>query len=190
MVDDKLLINGIKQRDSKVYNLVFSYYYSGLCVYANRLLKDADLSEDVVQSVFLKLWERADQLTITTSIRNYLMSMVRNRSIDYLKHRQVTEKHREEVHTGCLEALDESPFYAEAEVEELFLNAMEKLPARCREIFRLSRIQNVSNQDIAEQLNLSKRTVELQISNALKILRKELKPLFPFWIIVKLTGVL
>ena len=77
-------------------------------------------------------------------------------------------------------------WFAESELETLISESMEKLPPRCREIFVLSRFNGLKNQEIAEKLNISKRTVELQISNALKLLRSDLKPYLPLFLIITL----
>src|SRR5659263_394918 len=86
---------------------------------------------------------------------------------------------------------DDNPtehYFAEAELQQAIQKSLEKLPPRCREIFELSRLDGLSNQHISEQLGLSKRTVELQISNSLKVLRKELIEYLPLWLIFWVIG--
>jgi len=163
-----------------VFDFVFHYYYSGLCAYAEKILNDPNASEDIVQDLFFTLWIKHNQIQISSSLKNYLFSAVRNRSLDYLK------KEKRKIHNGdaTVDLHNHSEnlstfWFAESEMEKLVEKSLNKLPPRCREIFTLSRFEGHNNQEIAEQLNISKRTVELQISNALKVLRKDLSPYLP-----------
>ncbi len=184
-MDEQYLISRLRQKDKVVFDFIFTYYYSGLCVYARQFTGSLDTSEDIVQDFFLSLWIKAPELPILDSLRAYLFSSVKNRCLDYLKHNRVRTRYEESVFSESANQSDDnySPF-VEAELREAIERSLEKLPPRCREVFSMSRYEGKSNQQIADQLGLSKRTVELQISNALKILRTELKPFLPLFIIL------
>ena len=184
-MDDKFFIEGIVNRDSKIFDIVFTYYYSGMCSLANRYLNNSVQAEDVVQDVFVNLWTKGDQIKIHSSLKAYFTGAVSNKCIDLLKHRKVVREYEaHQMHTSIKHQT--YSLYVETELEENINKALKKLQPRCREIFEKSRFYGVSNQDIATELSISKRTVELQISNALKVLRKELSSLLPLWLVLYL----
>ncbi|MCE5347364.1 MAG: RNA polymerase sigma-70 factor [Bacteroidales bacterium] len=188
-MNDLLLIEGLKRRDKVIFDYIFNYYYSSLCVFSMQYLHDHDASEDLVQDFFVSLWIEASNLEIRSSLKSYLFTSVKNKCFDYLKHQKVTEKYKEFF---LLSATSENnpteQYFAESELRQFIQKSMEKLSPRCQEIFKLSRLKGLSNQEISDKLGITKRTVELQISNSLKILRKELVEYLPFWLIVWLVG--
>lgn len=169
---DQILAESIKNSNQGVFELVFNYYYSGLVVYADQIIKNNVVSEDIVQSVFLKLWETRETADIR-SFRSYLIQCVRNRCIDYIRSQKVRQRFDNQV-IELDQAVFEHDFWTKSELGELIDCAIEELPDRCREIFIMSRYENLKIAEIAERLDISKRTVETQISKALKILRIKL----------------
>lgn len=145
--------------------------------------------EDLVQDFFVYLWVEAPRLIIKSSLKSYLFTAIKNRCLDYQKHHKIKEKYRTFILFSTVNEDDSTEqFFAESELRQAIQTSLAKLPPRCREIFELSRLNGLSNQEIAEKLDISKRTVELQISNSLKILRKELAEFLPFWLLVWLIG--
>jgi RNA polymerase sigma-70 factor, ECF subfamily len=184
-LDEIYLISQLKKKDKVVFDFIFNYYYSGLCVYAKQFTGSIETSEDIVQDFFVSLWVKASSLEINESLRAYLFSSVKNRCLDSVKHNRVRAKYEESIVNESEEQENDNfSLYIAAELREAINKSLEKLPPRCREVFSLSRYEGKTNQQIAEKLGLSKRTVELQISNALKILRTELKPFLPLFIIL------
>lgn len=184
-LDEKLLISGLQQQNKVIFDLVFTYYYSGLCAFANQILKDMQASEDLVQDFFVKIWHQADKIQINCSLKSYFFSSVKNRAFDILKHEKIKTKYTN-LNDGCEESVtpDEIWEFTQGELEELIEKALQQVPPRAREIFELSRFKGVANDDIARQLNISKRTVEVQISRALQVLRVELKDYLPLFMIL------
>jgi len=186
---DLLLIEGLGRRDKVVFDYVFNYYYSSLCAFSNKYLDDHDASEDLVQDFFVSLWVGASHLKITSSLKSYLFACIKNRCLDFQKHHKVIKKYQTHIlltTEGGENTTDQ--YYAETELRQTIQKSLEKLSPRCHEIFELSRFNGLSNQEISKKLGISKRTVEIQISNSLKILRKELVEYLPFWLIVWLIG--
>ena len=185
-MDEKYIIAGLKNKDKTVFDFVFGYYYSGLCAYTRRWVKDPDVAEDLVQDFFVRLWINSSTIEINSSLKSYFFTSVKNRAVNHLKHVKVKEKFGVQAMIGQTEEYRNWEF-TEPELTELIEKGMQKLPPRCREIFILSRFDGKDNDAIAEMLGISKRTVELQISNALKILRIELKEYLPamflFWLL-------
>jgi len=171
-ITDKLILENLKNSNQGVFEMVFNYYYSGLVVYADQIVKDTAVSEDIVQSVFMKLWETRHSLEIR-SFRSYFIQCVKNRCIDYLRSQEVKNKFSHQHSDLPLVEMPED-LWTKTDLDEIIQQAIGKLPPRCREIFIMSRIDNLKTAEIAEKLDLSGRTVETQISKALKILRVEL----------------
>jgi len=181
---DELLIGGLERRDKVVFDYIFNYYYSSLCAFSMQYLNDRSAVEDLVQDFFVTLWMDASQHQIKSSLKSYLFTGVKNRCLDFQKHQKVARKFTTFALFSTWDDDNSADrFFAESELRHALQNSVEKLPQRCREIFELSRLKGYTNQEIAVQLGLSKRTVELQISNALKILRKELVEYLPFYFI-------
>jgi len=180
LITDQSLAESIKNSNQGVFELVFNYYYSGLVIYADQIIKNTEISEDIVQSVFLKLWETRKTIEIR-SFRSYFMQCVKNRCIDLLRSQQV--KHRFDNRIPDTDHLVmEEDLWTKNELSELIELAIEDLPPRCREIFCMSRYENLKTAEIAEKLDISKRTVETQISKALKIFRVKLADYLSFFI--------
>ena len=182
---DLFIIEGLDRREKVVFDYIFNYYYSSLCAFALQYIDDRNSVEDLVQDFFVYLWIEAPRLKIKSSLKSYLFASIKNRCLDYQKHHKITEKYRSFILFSS-EKEDNSMehYFAESELRLAIQSSQEKLPPRCREIFELSRLNGLSNQEISDKLGISKRTVELQISNSLKILRKELTEFLPFWLLV------
>jgi RNA polymerase sigma-70 factor (ECF subfamily) len=148
-------------------------------------LNDKEAVEDLVQDFFVSFWMESPKLKINNSLKSYLFTSIKNRCLDALKHRKVAEKYRTFMLFGS-DSFETSVDYwfAEAELRQAIEASLAKLTPRCREIFENSRLLGLSNQEISDKLGISKRTVELQISNSLKILRIELAEFMPLWLVI------
>lgn len=175
-MEERILIKGIQQQNQLVFEHIFEYYYSGLCAFCLNYISDKQVIEDIVQEFFLYLWTEGKSIEINTSLRAYLFTAIKYKCLDHKKHETVKDKFKQFAKDKA-EVVDDSVnnYYVESELRAAIQKELEKLPPRCREIFELSRFQGKSNSEIAEQLNISKRTVEIQISNALKVLKVNLK---------------
>jgi len=154
---------------------LFKTHYKALHAYALMLLKDVDIAEEVVQSMFLKLWEKRSLLDVQTSVKAYLYKCVYHDSLNLLKHEQVKSKYEDfTVRTMNIyhEAASNKVELSELQMELKL--AMEALPAQCRMIFQMSRFEELKYKEIAERLGISVKTVENQMGKALRILRVKL----------------
>lgn len=171
--EDKIL-QGIASGDESVFRHVFDTYYQLLVTFAFRYLNDLDSSRNVVQDLFVSLFDKRESINIHTSLKSHLYQSVRNRAINVLKREKMQRDH----HHRILEENSGSEFYEEiSDVDELqnrIAKVVNNLPGQCQRIFRMSRQDGISNSDIADQLSISKRTVETQISKALKKIREDL----------------
>jgi RNA polymerase sigma-70 factor (ECF subfamily) len=177
-MDDSTLIRGIEMGDPKAFETLFSKYYTVLVVFALKIVKDEDLARELVQDVFVNFFEKRNSLHIHTSLKSHLYQSVKNKCLNHIKREQLIKGH----HQNILMDNQNTDAYIENKMEETELESkmhqiIETLPDKCREIFELSRFEGKTNQEIADQFSLSKRTVETQISKALKILRENISDL-------------
>ncbi|MBK3519826.1 RNA polymerase sigma-70 factor [Carboxylicivirga marina] len=170
---DTLLLQKIKAGDEYAFELVFKNYYPHLVLLAQKYLGDKDLSESIVQSVFVKMWENRKTVEIR-SLRGFLVVAVRNKCTNELKHRQVVREY-EKVNDHKEEAVWMS--FNENVYLQKINNVIEELPEQRKRIFKMSRMDGLKYREIAEKLNISPKTVEVQMGKALKYLREQLQPL-------------
>ena len=177
--DEEELIQRLSNHDRGAFEQIFKTYYADLCKFSVKYVRDEQVAEEIVQEVFINIWERRSSLTITTSIKSYLFTAIRNRSFNYLKLQ--LPKEQKKVDLEGLGFLDEDNREQEMimdELKEYVHTAIESLPNKCRIIFNLSRNAGMTYKEIAEELDLSVKTVENQIGLALKKLRENLNPIW------------
>jgi RNA polymerase sigma-70 factor (ECF subfamily) len=191
-----IAVERIKYGDREAFRELYKEFYVGLCVHARRFLGDKESAEEVVQEVFLRLWERRESLDIHETIGAYLFQSVRNASLNHLKHLQIVHKFRQDVTEQLKDAEDYytltqengQSIYLAKELENHIYSAIEELPEQCKAIFKMSRFEGLKNQEIANQKGVTLNTVQKQISIALEKLReilgpylKAIVPFFMFW---------
>jgi RNA polymerase sigma-70 factor (ECF subfamily) len=175
-IEEETLIQRFINSDQTAFELLFRFYYPGLVVFVSQIISDRDEAEEIVQDFFVNVWSARKSIHQSSSLKSYFFVSVKNRAFNYLKKEQIREKTLHQLKEIVeKDMLFQPDLFVESELQQQIANAMEKLPARTREIFMMSRFKGISNDEIATQLELSKRTVETQISNALKILREDLK---------------
>ncbi|HSI76847.1 MAG TPA: RNA polymerase sigma-70 factor [Lunatimonas sp.] len=169
--------------DEPTFEQVFKEHYGALHAYANVILKDSTGAEEVVQTVFLKLWEKRSGLRITTSLKAYLYKAVYHYSLNHIKHQKVRQRHWEQTHYTMNQQLsaDNSQIMEgqEQELVKRIQQTLGALPEKCRMVFHLSRFEELKYNEIAERLGISVKTVEAHMSKALKTLRLELAEFLP-----------
>jgi RNA polymerase sigma-70 factor (family 1) len=179
-------IQAIRQGKITVFEQVFREYYAPLTRFAGGMIKREAEAEEIVQELFFTLWEKRESLSINTSIRSYLYQSTRNRCLNALKHQQVRNRHQQEVKytQASLVQLPEEP----SELGDRIQAAIQSLPDRCREVFELSRFEGLKYREIADLLNISPKTVEVQMGKALRELRKQLADYLPALLLLGLAG--
>ncbi len=159
---------------------IFYFYFDSLCHYSESIIKDRFYAEDVVIECFERFWEDKEEINVKENIRNYLFRSVRNRSIDHLRRKK---RYLEiEIEKAVeLTSLKVSAAYFDAtdpvelkELEQKIEDAINRLPEACKTIFLLNRKHGLKYKEVAEQLNLSVNTVEVQMGRALKKLKVSL----------------
>ncbi len=168
---EHILFAEIRKGNEEAFNKAFDLYYSRLCFFADKILHDFDLSRSLVQQVFVDLWIKRDRLLVT-SLQAYLYNSIRNAALDVLKHKKVESRYLSSLEQN--ESVVATDLMEEAELTDRINSAIQNLPEKCREIFLLCRFEGLKYAEIADRLNISVKTVEMQVGIALKRLRKEL----------------
>lgn len=170
------LIEGLKSGDEKTFETVFKKYYPVLSVFAKKYVYDLEISKEIVQDLFVKLFDNREKLHITTSLKSYLFQSVKNKCLTHLSQNQNQARHLENMAVlNKSHAIDDVDYVVQTELEEMIFKSISNLPEQCQRIFRMNRLEGKRNKEIAEDLHISIRTVETQISKALKILRESLE---------------
>ncbi len=163
--------------DQKALQELFHQHYPAVCSTVFRYIKDRAAVEDIAQQVFIKLWEKRQQIEVRTTFKGYLCRMAINEAIAH--HRKYKKWQMDDEvdlsNLGALAHYEPEEKLQASELQALITQAINGLPPRCRLVFQLSRQEELSYKEIAEQLDISTKTVENQISKALRHLRQQLK---------------
>lgn len=170
----------LPQGEITTFEMLFRTYYKPLCQYAYTYLRDKEGAEEIVQSTFMNVWEKRDSLAIRTSVKPYLYAMVRNACLNALKHEKIKQRYAGEEYVLAERSHDSvTGFVSSRELERRIHEAMEGLPEQCRMVFKLSRFEELKYSEIAEQLDISIKTVENHMGKALRIMRERLRDYLP-----------
>ncbi|MDR2120409.1 MAG: RNA polymerase sigma-70 factor [Tannerella sp.] len=181
-LEPRISVEKIKQGDADEFERMFRLYYKRMCIYAENIIEDCLEAEEIVCNMFVRLWEKREQLNIRVSLESYIVSSVHNAALNYLKHLEIENRYREKVryrlkHIDLLnpEGLD-TPLtdMLDRELYEQIEKAIAALPPQCREVFVSHMMYELSYEEVAEKLNISINTVRTQITRAMKKMRAAL----------------
>ena len=184
--EERFLLSAMQRGDLKAYGVLFRRYYPMLCAYATKFveLKDA---EEIVQDVMLWLWENRETQTFETSLSQYLFKTVYHRATNLIVRHQSQLRADTLFYENMQEMLQDTDFYQLEELQKRIREAVDALPPTYREAFVMHRFDNNSYKEIAEILQVSPKTVDYRIQQALKQLRITLKDYLPL-ILLLLPG--
>lgn len=178
--EEAYLIQKLREGDIKALEVLFNKHYGNLCRYLLLLFKNQLVVEHIAQDIFVYLWENREKIEIRTSLESYLYSAGRYKALN-----QIRNKNRRETINSSIYASEEineevssDSILERKELEEIIENAINTLPTRCQQIFRLSRSEDLSNKEIANILKISVNTVENQMGIALRKLKTTLRPYY------------
>lgn len=175
MGSDSEIIGRIRQGDKQEFEKLFRSSYVSLVRYAKTLIRDLDASEEIVQELFFRLWQDRQTIRIESSLNGYLYRSVHNRALHYLEHQKVVSRHAGEVLAAAdmtSEPVTDAIYYHELQAR--VARVLERLPERCRLIFKMNRFEGLKYIEIADKLAVSLKTVEADMGKALKEFRKAL----------------
>ncbi len=168
--------HAIRNGDEKAFELMFKGHYKSLCNFACSFIGDMDEAEEIVQQVFYSLWAKRESIDITSTLKAYLFKAVHNSSLNKIKQGKVRHMYAEhQKATANVESPSSSQILQGKELEALINTAIDELPEQCGIVFRMSRFGNMKYSEIAEELDISVKTVENHMGKALKLMREKLK---------------
>lgn len=175
-LSDRDLINLVREGDNHAFDVLFRRYHEVLYVYSYKLLKDSDTAADIVQSVFIKLWEHSDYMPVDVNVKAYLYSMARNKVINYIRDNRSRLIHNYCIvrENGLIEDADFLQSIEDAAEQDKLKKAMKKLTVQQRKVIEY-RLEGKSNRQIASELNLSLNTVNVHYRMGTKRLKSILK---------------
>lgn len=174
--------------DKSFFEEIFRKYFVALTYYAQKIINDHDSAKDIVHQVFINIWEKRENINLDQPIRSYLYTSVHNRCMNYIRDKDrfhPDDVSDTEIHYRL--GFEEPDFLEKQETEARVAQAIAKLPERCGEVFRLNRFEDKKYNEIAEIMKISVKTVEAQMSKALRILREDLKDLLVILIFLVLN---
>jgi len=181
---DEALLLAFKAGDRYAYELIYERYWQLLYRFSRKMLQDDTVAKDVVQEVFTAVWTKMPTLQTNPPLAAYLYTLTRNRIFDMAKRTKVEKKYLESLATFIQTGgVPPDRLFIEKELYDIIEAEIRNLPERMRLVFEMSRKQYKSNQEIAEALNLSNKTVKNQLSSALKILKGKLGDRFQIYLL-------
>jgi RNA polymerase sigma-70 factor, ECF subfamily len=185
---DQRIIKGIRKGNLPDFKSLYDTYYRRMVLYSLSYIENKEIAEDIVQDVFLKLWEKRKDAFIVSSVDSYLFRAVHNACIQYFRHNKVTERY-ENQHKLKLKEIDilyhswnqnENTPADFNEIKRISERTLYALPEKTREIFSLSRQDQLTNKEISQKILVDIKTVEYHIGKALKAFRENLKDYLMF----------
>ena len=164
-----------KPMDKALFEQLFRTHFVQLCNFAVQYVTDVEIAKDITQNVFINLWEKREKIDSQKSIQSYLFTSVRNRCFNYIRDNKKYHSQILDIDSIDIENDIDIEDFGYKELEEKIKSILAQLPEKCKKVFEMSRFENKKYKEIAEEMDISVKTVEAHMSKALKSLRKELK---------------
>ncbi|WP_319503403.1 RNA polymerase sigma-70 factor [uncultured Draconibacterium sp.] len=187
-IDSNISINLVLFRsgDEQVFKLIFDNNYERIVGFCIQFIPDREEAKNIAQQAFIKLWTNREEVNTLNGIRAFLYTAAKTECLNYLRHEKYKQNYQKDTLQKREELLNREVLESfnfdrleYMELEEMIQDALEKLPEKCRQVFVKSRFEYKKNHEIAEELGIAIKSVESNITRALKILRKELKDVLP-----------
>ena len=178
-----------KSLDKAAFEQLFRSYFTPLCSFAQKFVHDSDEAKDIVHNVFINLWNKREHIDLETSLKSYLFQGVQNRSLNFIRdNKRLVQFDAPQNELELNKFLDSKDHLETSEAEGRINGALDDLPEKCKEIFMMNRFDGLKYREIAEKLNISVKTVETQMSRALKTLREKLSDMITTLIVLLLNN--
>lgn len=184
---ERNILQGLKNGDSKAFERIFNFWYEPLVHFADEYISDIESARNIIQNIFLKLWEKHELVDPDSNLKSYLYIAARNACLSHIRHLKVESaffrkslRNSEDLQLNydALEELkvEQIDFL---KLEKLIQDTIDSLPERCREVFLMSRYEEMKNKEIAEKLDISVKAVEANVTRALTKLREATRGYLP-----------
>jgi RNA polymerase sigma-70 factor, ECF subfamily len=171
---EQITIKALREGSVDAFDLCFRRFYAPLIAFARSKTSDKNIAEEIVQNVFAELWERRETIPLKTEIKLYLFSIVKNDCYDFARHQKVEQKYLDYLTSHQEESFEFFDTLVDEDFRKLINEVYNSLPEQCRNIFYMSRLEEMSYKNISEKLGISVKTVENQVGKALKLVRQYL----------------
>ncbi|MFV0581543.1 MULTISPECIES: RNA polymerase sigma-70 factor [Parabacteroides] len=183
ITENEQTLHLLKTGDEHAFDTIYKQYYRGLCAFASQYVAETEI-EEIVQEVMMWLWENRASLVPELSLKSLLFMMVKNKCLNNITHNQIKQRVHEKLFAKFENQFEDPDFYIENELIALAAKAIRELPEDYRRAFEMNRFDNLTYNEIAERTGVSPKTVAYRISQALKILRVELKDYMPLLMVL------
>lgn len=174
--EEAKVLTAFSEGDQRAFTTLFDAHYKVTCRYVIRIIRDKDTTEEIVQATFVNLWEKRKLIREDISFKSYLFRAAYNTALNYIKHRKVVSnyvaKKQDKIEIVQHDYVSHQPDF---ELKQKIAESINALPPQCQRVFRLSRESGKKYHEIADELGISKKTVEVHMGKALKMLRLSLK---------------
>ncbi|MCF8715375.1 RNA polymerase sigma-70 factor [Joostella atrarenae] len=187
-INNSFFIQQLKKGKETAYEALFNLYFKKLHYFSCQYINNDEDANEIVQNTFYKLWKKRHKLSTDINLNAYLFAIVKNECLDYLKHQKIKSQYKNQIESEInlinQESLQDNPslLLIEKELHNKVNQLIEQLPPACKDIFIKSRFNGLKHKEIAEELSISQKTVEAQITKALKFLRHELQEYMGFFL--------
>lgn len=176
---DNELFSLLSKDDYSAYTEIYDRYAPLLYMHAYKRLKNREEAKDIIQELFITIWERRSEIELKSNLSAYLYTSIRNRVLKVISHKQVESSYIISLQNPIEKGYASTDYLVrEKELRDIIEKEINALPSKMRLVFNLSRKSHLSHREIAEKLDLSESTVKKQVNNALKVLRVKLQALF------------
>jgi len=173
------MIRLLKEGNEEAFEEVYREYYRGLCAFASQYVPAVEECEEIVQDVMMWLWENRSVLLPEMSVKSLLFTIVKNKCLNSISHHQIKQRVHESLYAKFEDQFEDPDLYVESELMASLDKAIHGLPEDYRKAFTMNRFENLTYNEIAEKMNVSSKTIAYRISQALKLLREDLKEYLP-----------
>ena len=163
--------------NKQLFEQLFREHFKALCHFAVSYVHDHDSAQEIVQDVFINLWQKKESISGEKPVKSYLYTSVKNRCLNHIRDNKKFRSQFLDIELELEIPVEDFDSFSESETQNKIDAALNKLPEKCRQVFELSRFEELKYKEIAERLSISQKTVEIHMSKALKVLRFELKDL-------------
>lgn len=176
MIEEKFLLEQLRTGNKDSFSLFFKLYYRDLVLFAGSYIPNKEKCEDIVQNVFLKLWNEREHILIEVSLKSFLLKSVKNLCLDEIRHIHVVNKHEDHTYNNSyIDDEDTDNYILYSDLHSHLNDALKKLPDLYRQAFEMNRFDGLKYKEIAQKLSVSERTIEVRIGKAIGLLRQYLK---------------
>lgn len=166
------ILNKLKDQPEIALKVLYDEYYNYICSVVYKMVGDSTLAEDIAQEVFVEVWKRRESLDVNLSLRGYLRRVAVNKTLNHIRSQKINFEEEDAVLQVPSTENSTQKVLEAADLEKVINDSIDSLPDKCRVVFGLSRFEELSYKEISAELGISIKTVENQISKALKLVRK------------------